>query len=94
MKHQCPNCKKFTYEKEMSNRGCGFYLLFGVPLLSLLVPGASSFYGGDISFEEMFPFMVVSMIVGIIVVLFTFIFPQKTIDYKCSNCEFTQKHEL
>ena len=94
MKHQCPNCKQFTYEKGTSNRGCGFILLFGVPLLSLLMPGASSFYGGDISFQEIVPFIIVSIIVGATVVLFSFIFPQRSIYYKCSNCEFTQEHEI
>jgi len=94
MKYECPHCKQFTYEKGMSNRGCGWILLFGVPFFSLLIPGASSFYGGDTSFEDMGPFVLVSMIIGIIVVLFSFISPQKTIDYKCSNCKFTQKHKI
>ena len=68
---------------------CLVFLFF-----SLLIPGASSFYGGDTSFEDMGPFVLVSMIIGIIVVLFSFISPQKTIDYKCSNCKFTQKHKI
>ena len=39
MKYECPNCKQFSYEKGWSNRGCGWVLLIGVPLFSLLIPG-------------------------------------------------------
>jgi len=35
-----------------------------------------------------------SMIIGVIVIIFSFISPQKTIDYTCSNCKFTQKHNI
>tara|TARA_B110000003_G_scaffold29493_1_gene27785 strand:+ start:1660 stop:1944 length:285 start_codon:yes stop_codon:yes gene_type:complete len=94
MKYECPNCKQFTYEKGMSNRGCGWILLIGVPFFCLLVPGASEFYGGGVSFDDMGALILISMIIGVIVLLFSFISPQKTIDYTCSNCKFTQKHKM
>ena len=50
MKHECPNCEQFKYEQQTSVRGCGWRLFIVVPLFSLLIPGASSFYGGDTSF--------------------------------------------
>ena len=94
MKHKCPNCKQFKYEKGWSNRGCGWILLIGVPLFSLLIPGASAFYGGEMSFGEMGGIILISMIIGVIVLIFSFISPQKTINYKCSNCDFEQEHEM
>ena len=48
MKHECPNCKQFTYEKGWSNRGCGWILLLGIPIFIGMIPGASGFYGGTV----------------------------------------------
>ena len=60
MKYECPNCEQFKYEQQTSVRGCGWRLFIVIPLFLLLIPGASSFYGGDTSFEDM----------GIIVLLY------------------------
>ena len=94
MKHKCPNCGEFKYEAGWTKRGCGFGLVFLVPILSLLTPGMSSFYGGRTSFNDMIPFTIISIIVGIIVIGYSYIVPQKTISYKCSNCNYSATHEL
>jgi|TARA_B110000211_G_scaffold223258_1_gene272896 hypothetical protein len=94
MKHECPKCKQYTYEKGWSNRGCGWILLLGLPIFIGMIPGASGFYGGTVDMEIFVFIIPLSMIIGVIVIIFSFISPQKTIDYKCSNCEFTQKHEM
>jgi hypothetical protein len=94
MKHQCPNCKQYTYKKGWSNRGCGWTLLLGVPILILMMPGAAGFYGGTVDMEISGFFILLSMIIGVIVIIYSFISPQKTINYTCSNCDFTQEHEM
>jgi len=94
MKYECPNCKQFTYKKGMSNRGCGFILLIGVPLFIGMIPGASGFYGGTVDMGFFVYIIPLSIIIGLIVIIYSFISPQKTIDYKCSNCDFEQKHEI
>jgi len=94
MKYECPNCKQFKYEKGVSNRGCGWRLLIGLPILILMIPGASGFYGGTVDMGIFLFIIPLSMIIGVIVIIFSFISPQKTIDYTCSNCKFTQKHNI
>lgn len=92
MKQQCPHCGQFKFEKTWSRRGCALFLMFGIPLFSLLIPGASDFYGGNSSFEEMFPFIVGSFTLGIIIFIFSLLFPSKTITYRCSNCDFQETY--
>lgn len=94
MKHKCPNCGEFKYEAGWTRKGCGFSLVFLVPILSLLTPGMSSFYGGRTSFSDMIPFTLISILVGIVVIVYSYIVPQKTISYKCSNCNYTATHNL
>jgi hypothetical protein len=94
MKHECPNCKQFKYEKGWSNRGCGCILLIVVPIFTLMIPGASGFYGGNVDIGDFGFIVLLSMIIGVIVIIFSFISPQKTINYKCSNCDFEQEHEM
>ena len=94
MKHQCPNCKQYTYKKGWSNRGCGWMLLLGLPIFIGMIPGASGFYGGTVD-TAIFVFIIpLSMIIGLIVIIISFTSPQKTIDYTCSNCDFSQEHEM
>jgi hypothetical protein len=94
MKHECPNCKQYKYEKGWSNLGCGFTLLLGVPILIGMIPGASSFYGGTVDTGSFGYIIPLSMIIGVIVIIVAIISPQKTIKYTCSNCNFTQEHEM
>jgi ssDNA-binding Zn-finger/Zn-ribbon topoisomerase 1 len=94
MKHECPNCKQFKYEKGWSNLGCGFILLLGVPIFIGMIPGASGFYGGTVDIGSFGYIIPLSMIIGVIVIIVAIISPQKTIKYKCSNCNFTQEHEM
>ena len=94
MKYQCPNCEQFKYEQQTFVRGCGWRLFIVISLFLLLIPGASSFYGGDTSFEDMGIIVLLSMLIGIIIIIISYISPQKTINYKCSNCEFEQEHNI
>ena len=90
---KCPNCNQFKYKKAMSNRGCGWILLIVVPIFTLMIPGASGFYGGNVDIGDFGFIVLLSMIIGVIVIIFSFLSPQKTINYKCSNCDFEQKHK-
>jgi hypothetical protein len=94
MKYECPRCKQFTYEKGMSNRGAGCMFLVVLPILIGMIPGAAGFYGGTVDMEIFFFIIPLSMIIGVIVIIYSFISPQKTINYKCSNCDFEQEHEI
>ena len=94
MKHECPKCKQYTYEKGWSNRGCGWILLLGLPIFIGMIPGASGFYGGTVDMGIFIYIIPFSMIIGVIVIIVAIISPQKTIKYKCSNCNFTQEHEM
>jgi ammonia channel protein AmtB len=91
-KEQCPKCGQFKFDKGWDGKGCGCFMLIGVPLIGLLTPGMSSFYGGNSSFDDMFPFVLISMGLGLVVLIFSLIFPSKTVTYKCGNCDFEQKY--
>jgi predicted RNA-binding Zn-ribbon protein involved in translation (DUF1610 family) len=92
--YECPNCGQYKYSQNMSTLGCGFSLLILVPILSLLTVGGSSYHGGDISFFDVGGIAILSMIIGVIVIVYSIIFPQKKITYRCSNCGFEQKHKI
>lgn len=92
--YECPNCGQFKYKKQMSVRGCGWRLLLVVPILGLFVPGGSNYFGGYTSFNDMWGIIFWSIIIGIIIIIISYISPQKKIQYKCDNCEFEQEHEM
>lgn len=90
MKEKCPNCGQFKFEKSWGRVGCGWFLLLGVPIIGMMIPGMSDFYGGNSSFSDISDLVVISMGIGIIILVFSIFFPSKTISYKCSNCDFEQ----
>jgi predicted RNA-binding Zn-ribbon protein involved in translation (DUF1610 family) len=92
--HECPKCGHYKYSANMSNLGCGVMLLVIVPIICLLVPGGSSYYGGNTSFSDVGGIAILSMIVGVIVIVYSILFPQKEITYKCSHCGFENKHKM
>ena len=92
--YECPNCGQFKYKKQMSVRGCGWRLLLIVPILSLLLPGASRYHGGNMSFKDVGGITFWAIILGIFIVVISYVSPQKKIQYKCENCEFEQEHNI
>jgi len=45
MKEKCPNCGEYKLERQTTLRGCGLILLFGLPIiLIVVVPGSSALY--------------------------------------------------
>lgn len=92
--YECPNCGQFKYKKQMSVRGCGWRLLLIVPIISLLIPGGSRYHGGNMSFNDVGGIAFWSIVIGIFIIIISYISPQKKIQYKCDNCEFEQEHEI
>lgn len=90
MKHKCPNCGQFKFEKTMGTQGCALVLIFGVPIFTLMIPGASNFYGGNSSSDDFGFIIILSIILGVLLLLYNIWFPSKTISYRCSNCSFEQ----
>jgi len=64
----------------------------GVPIIGMMIPGMSNFYGGNSSFSYISGLVIISMGIGIIVLISSIIVPSKTITYKCSNCDFKQEY--
>ena len=90
---KCPNCSQFKFKKEMSQMGCGLLLIFGTPILAIMTQGGSEFYGGSTTFSSLSGIVLVSFIIGVIIVIISFISPQKTVTYKCENCGFKQTYD-
>jgi hypothetical protein len=92
MNTKCPNCNQFKFSKSIDGKGCGLILIFIFPLILLfVVPGGAKYHGGNFSFDDIFRAAVFSIGAGILILLYSFIFPQKTVTFTCSNCNFTQK---
>tara|TARA_B110000503_G_C6824831_1_gene280389 strand:- start:202 stop:477 length:276 start_codon:yes stop_codon:yes gene_type:complete len=91
MKQKCPNCNEFEYSKDMSTRGCGFRLLIGVPLFVIF---SLMWAGGAVDPFWFTLSIIVSVIIGSLVIIISFISPQKTIKWSCSKCKFEQKHHM
>ena len=91
MKHQCPNCGQYKFEKTMGTKGCALVLVFVVPIFTLMIPGASSFYGGNLSLDNFSFIIAPSIILGLLLLLYNIWFPSKTISYRCSNCSFEKE---
>jgi predicted RNA-binding Zn-ribbon protein involved in translation (DUF1610 family) len=85
---KCDNCGDYTYSSSYSTRSVGFGLMFLVPLI---VGGAASYtYISD----DMIVFLTLgSASIGLLVVIYSFIFRQKTIEWSCSKCGFRQTHD-
>ena len=92
--YECPNCGQYKYSQNMSTLGCGVSLLVLVPILCLLIPGGSSYHGGNVSFGDVGGIAILSMIIGLVVIVYSIISPQKTITYKCSNCGYEKIHKM
>ena len=89
MKQQCPNCKEFEYEKGYSTRKMGCVTMIVLPL----VISGGSIYGGMRQITVGY-LTTASIIIGIIIVLISFIKPDKTINWSCNKCKFSQEHKL
>ena len=95
MKEKCPNCGEYKLERQTTLRGCGLILLFGLPIiLIVVVPGSSALYWGNIDFEDVGLTTLISMILGLLILIFSYIKPQKTINYKCDHCNYQEKRNL
>ncbi len=92
--YECPNCGQYKYSKNLSTLGCGVSLLVIVPIICLMIPGGSKYHGGDTSFSDLSGVVLLSMIIGVIVIVYSILFPQKTITYKCSNCNYENTHKV
>lgn len=89
MKQQCPNCKEFEYEEGYSTRKTGCLVMIVLPLI---IGGASAYVGMRQS--TLGYLTIASIIIGIIIVLKSFIKPDKTIQWSCNKCKFSQEHKL
>jgi len=92
LKEQCPNCGEFKLKKGVTTRGCGFILLFGFPLVSLfLVPASSELFGGNVDMDTMSKISLWSIIIGFIIVIISFLSPQKSFTYECESCNYKEE---
>jgi predicted nucleic-acid-binding Zn-ribbon protein len=87
-KQKCPNCGHFTFSEDVGRSGVALFLIFGVPLLVLMAPGAAAFYGGEVSGGA--GIIVISILLGFLILLYNVFSPSKTVSYTCDNCKFKQ----
>jgi hypothetical protein len=89
MKQQCPNCKEFEYEKGYSTRKMGCLIM----VIGPIIIGGGSIYSR--MSESTFGILVTgAIIIGLVVVLISFIKPDQSIRWSCNKCKFSQEHEL
>ena len=91
MDQKCPNCNEFEYSKNISTRGWGFRLLIGGPLICII----AAIFAIDANPNAMFWFtlaIIAFLIIGALVIIISFISPQKTIEWSCTKCKFQAEH--
>ena len=92
MKHKCPNCGEFNFEKKLTKESIGFGIIVMSIILFFLTPGGSKYHGGDITFADVGGFSLLGIIIGIILIIYSLFFPSKTVTYKCKNCDYQKKY--
>ena len=87
---QCPNCKKYTFSPKMDKLGCGCLMVIGVPFVYfVLLPGTALIHGGTIP-SGGWIISLISLIIGLFLIFYSFIFPTDTEKYSCSDCKYEE----
>ena len=92
---QCPNCGKYTFKKAFSTKTSGCFMILGGIALPPMVLGGAAYHGGTvmgIGFLELIGLLIA--ILGLILFVKSFISPDKTVSYTCSDCKFSENYKL
>jgi len=92
MKRKCPNCGEFKFEEKLGRGSWGGGLILFSIVGFLFTPGGSKYHGGDISFGDVGGISLLGIIIGVLLIFSTVVFPSKTVTYKCKNCDFEEKY--
>jgi predicted RNA-binding Zn-ribbon protein involved in translation (DUF1610 family) len=92
MKEKCPNCGQYKFSKSLSVREAGFVFLIIIPLIALfLVPASSEIFGGSIDIDIMSRISIFSIIIGVIVIIISYVSPQNEFTYECESCKYKEQ---
>jgi len=88
MKEKCPRCGDFEYERGYSTRniGCGCMIVGPIIIGGAAVYGLSDTVGTYL--------MLISFLIGLAIVIKSYIKPDQTIEWTCKKCGFSQTHEF
>jgi hypothetical protein len=92
---QCPNCQQFKFSQTATKGVIGFFLIIAAFLLPILVPAGSEYNGGFGKSTNPSSYISGSIFLaiwGITLIVYSFVFPSKTITYSCSNCKYEKKY--
>ena len=92
MKHKCPNCGEFKFEEKLGKVSIGSSIILFSILGFLFTPGGSKYHGGDISFGDVGGISLLGILIGVLIIIYSFVFPIKTVTYKCKNCDYQKKY--
>ena len=89
MKKQCPRCNEYEYESSYSNRQLGCLIMIVVPLV---IGGGAAYSGMS---DDMVGYLTIgALILGLFIISMSYLRQQKTLDWTCKKCGFTQTHEF
>ena len=89
MKEECPRCNEYEYESSYSNRRLGYLIMIVGPLV---IGGGAAYSGMS---DGMVGYLTIgAIILGLFIILISYLKPQKTISWTCKKCGFTQIHPL
>jgi len=92
---QCPNCGKYTFKKELSNKAAGCLLvLIGIAGPNMLLGGAAV-YGGTIVGIGIWGIIgLILAAIGLVMFISDFFSQKRTIKYNCNECKFSETYLL
>ena len=94
---KCPNCNHFTYSQGLSSRAVGFFLIIGAfiaPIIGPLAFQSRGGYGDSTSNDTWTTIFFILFILGLVIFIWSFISPDKTVTFSCSNCKYEEKIKI
>ena len=89
MDNRCPNCGTYYLSESLDRGQLGIYVIVFSLLGVFITLGSSDLHGGRLSFDSLYPLIIVGVVFGIILFISEIIIPTRVKTKNCSNCNYS-----